>query len=115
MLFEGASAPNSGLVERGLDHLRKHAIQILECLQRWLCALEGHNLLLHFESNRLSLRCANCGWDTPGWTIATRTRPQASLTRRSQEPRNLRSTPVLIRGGVRSRTKYPSAVAQFAR
>ena len=41
-------------------------------MQQRICALQGHNLLLHFETNRLSLRCATCGWDTPGWSVAGR-------------------------------------------
>jgi hypothetical protein len=34
-----------------------------------LCALHGHDLLLHFErGRRVCLRCANCGHETPGWS-----------------------------------------------
>ena len=33
-----------------------------------LCALHGHDLLLHFEpGRRVCLRCADCGHETPGW------------------------------------------------
>ena len=34
-----------------------------------ICSLRGHDLLLHFEHDRLSLQCANCGWESPGWII----------------------------------------------
>lgn len=41
----------------------------LDRVRRMICALHAHDLLLHFESDRLSLRCATCGWESPGWTI----------------------------------------------
>jgi hypothetical protein len=47
-------------------------LQMLDRLQQGICALRGHDLRLRFETNRLSLRCANCGWDTPGWSVASR-------------------------------------------
>ena len=34
-----------------------------------LCGLGGHELLLHAEPGRLSLRCMSCPYETPGWTI----------------------------------------------
>ena len=40
-------------------------VRARECL----CAMRGHDLLLHFAPRRLSLRCTKCGWDSPGWTI----------------------------------------------
>lgn len=41
----------------------------LSCLGRFLCGLSGHDMLRHFEPDRLSLLCARCGAQTPGWTI----------------------------------------------
>lgn len=38
-------------------------------LHRFSCGLGGHDMLLQFEPGRLSLRCANCGQETPGWAI----------------------------------------------
>ena len=33
-----------------------------------LCALRGHDLMLHFErGRRICLRCVTCGHETPGW------------------------------------------------
>ena len=29
----------------------------------------GHAMLLQFEPRRLSMRCHNCGEETPGWAI----------------------------------------------
>ncbi len=35
-----------------------------------LCGLHGHDAVLHFESNRVMMRCTSCGHDTPGWEIS---------------------------------------------
>ena len=36
------------------------------------CGLRGHDSVLHFESNRVNMRCTSCGYDTPGWEITGR-------------------------------------------
>jgi hypothetical protein len=36
--------------------------------QAW-CGLHGHDTLLHFEHERMALRCASCGHETPGWEL----------------------------------------------
>jgi hypothetical protein len=38
-------------------------------LRKFSCGLGGHDMLLQFEPGRLSLRCANCGQETPGWAL----------------------------------------------
>jgi hypothetical protein len=38
-------------------------------VRRALCALVGHDTLLHFDEHRLWLRCVTCGYETTGWTI----------------------------------------------
>lgn len=35
-----------------------------------MCGLHGHDAVLHFESNRVMMRCTSCGHDTPGWEIS---------------------------------------------
>jgi hypothetical protein len=35
-----------------------------------LCGLQGHDSVLHFEGNRVMMRCTSCGHDTPGWEIS---------------------------------------------
>ena len=37
-----------------------------------LCGLRGHDSVLHFEGNRVNMRCTSCGYDTPGWEISGR-------------------------------------------
>jgi hypothetical protein len=34
-----------------------------------LCAMRGHDSVLHFEGNRVMMRCTSCGHDSPGWEI----------------------------------------------
>jgi hypothetical protein len=35
-----------------------------------LCGLSGHDSVLHFEGNRVMMRCTSCGHDSPGWEIS---------------------------------------------
>jgi hypothetical protein len=39
--------------------------------RQFVCGLHGHDALLHFEQNRLSLQCTSCGYETPGWDLKT--------------------------------------------
>jgi hypothetical protein len=34
-----------------------------------MCGLRGHDSVLHFEGNRVMMRCTSCGYDSPGWEI----------------------------------------------
>jgi hypothetical protein len=38
-------------------------------LRQMFCGLRGHDTLLHFEDERMSLRCVSCGYETPGWEL----------------------------------------------
>jgi hypothetical protein len=38
-------------------------------LGQMLCGLRGHDTLMHFEMERMSLRCVSCGHETPGWEL----------------------------------------------
>ena len=37
-----------------------------------ICGIRGHDSVLHFESQRVMMRCTSCGHDTPGWEISGR-------------------------------------------
>lgn len=37
--------------------------------RRLVCGLSGHEMLPHFEPDRLCLQCDRCGAQTPGWSI----------------------------------------------
>ena len=41
-------------------------------VQSVLCSLHGHDPLLHFDRKRIYLRCASCGYETPGWELDQR-------------------------------------------
>jgi hypothetical protein len=42
---------------------------LLDRLRRFPCVFRGHDSVLHFESDRLSLRCLWCGYRTRGWRL----------------------------------------------
>jgi hypothetical protein len=42
-------------------------------MRQFVCGLHGHDALLHFERGRLSLLCASCGHETPGWDLSAST------------------------------------------
>jgi hypothetical protein len=49
------------------------------------CGLRGHDLLIHFETDRLCLKCADCGYETTGWRIEHgRARGSDNGTRRTR-------------------------------
>jgi hypothetical protein len=37
-----------------------------------MCAMRGHDSVLHFEGKRVMMRCTSCGYDSPGWEISGR-------------------------------------------
>jgi hypothetical protein len=43
--------------------------QVLVRIRQGGCAIRGHDLRLHREPRRLSLRCADCGWQSSGWSL----------------------------------------------
>lgn len=38
-------------------------------MRQFFCGLSRHDALLHFEEGRLSLVCATCAHETPGWDL----------------------------------------------
>lgn len=61
-------------------------------VRRFLCGLHGHDALLHFEQSRLSLVCASCGHETPGWDL-TRAHPRHQQA--AKTPRRLVRLPLV--------------------
>ena len=41
--------------------------------KQFSCGLHGHDMLLHFERRRVSLKCVMCGHESPGWSMAPST------------------------------------------
>ena len=58
---ERKAAAGPGLVARAFGRLGQ-----------MLCGFHGHDSVLHFEGNRVMMRCTSCGYDTPGWEITGR-------------------------------------------
>lgn len=48
------------------------AARMMSRLGQLLCGLRGHDSVLHFQGNRVMMRCTSCGHDTPGWEISGR-------------------------------------------
>jgi hypothetical protein len=38
-------------------------------VRQMLCGIHGHDNFLHFERDRMSLRCVSCGYESPGWSL----------------------------------------------
>ena len=43
--------------------------RVIDRLRQIICGLHGHDTLLHFNKDRMSLRCVSCGHETPGWEL----------------------------------------------
>jgi hypothetical protein len=43
--------------------------RVLGRMRQAICGLHGHDSLLQFEQERMFLKCASCGFETPGWEL----------------------------------------------
>ena len=43
--------------------------RVVESIRQSLCGMGGHDSVLHFEKNKVLLRCTSCGYDSPGWDV----------------------------------------------
>lgn len=43
--------------------------RVMDRLRQMYCGLHGHDTLLNFHKDRMSLRCVSCGHETPGWEL----------------------------------------------
>ncbi len=48
---------------------RRVAPVVWSGIRHTVCAVHGHEFRWHFEPDRLSLLCARCGLETPGWRL----------------------------------------------
>ncbi len=58
---EGTREQSAGIMARAIERFGQ-----------MLCGVRGHDSVLHFEGNRVMMRCTSCGHDTPGWEISGR-------------------------------------------
>jgi hypothetical protein len=54
-------------------------VRLFRYLGQWLCGLSGHDLVRHYERNRVSLQCASCGHLSPGWELTAPLAPLSSV------------------------------------
>ena len=54
-------------------------------IARFWCGVHGHNVMLHFEPDRLSLQCSMCGYESEGWEVG-----RAVRARKVTEVRQIR-------------------------
>jgi hypothetical protein len=67
--------------------------RVMEQVRTMLCALRGHDTLLHYEQERLALRCVSCGHETPGWAL---TEAPPKVTVRGDARRQALARPHLV-------------------
>jgi hypothetical protein len=65
-----------------LDVLTRALGAVRAYVRETTCAVGGHGYLLHAEGNRICLRCADCGHETPGWRIDVRGARRAAVSPR---------------------------------
>ena len=73
MATHGAVRANAGATDS-----QGFAGRALEWLRHAYCGLHGHDTMLRFEQDRISLRCVSCGHETPGWEL-TETPPTVTI------------------------------------
>jgi hypothetical protein len=60
----------------------------LQMTHRVGCLARGHNLVMQYDKNLLSLRCVACGYCTHGWALDDRPpRPRATVVQLSTAQR----------------------------
>jgi hypothetical protein len=66
---------------------------VLRRIGQALCGLKGHDLMRHYERNRVALACSSCGHVSPGWTVdgtAPQLRYAGDPSRHQLRPRAVR-------------------------
>jgi hypothetical protein len=67
--------------------------RVMDWLRQAMCGLHGHETMLHFDKDRLSLRCVSCGHETPGWEL---NQPRPTITFRGDARKHALSRPQLV-------------------
>jgi hypothetical protein len=64
----------------GINKTRRVEVAVIHLLGRFFsalvrevaqisCGIHGHQIMLHFEPNKLSLQCSLCGYASDGWEV----------------------------------------------
>lgn len=56
---------------------------ILRRMDQFMCGLAGHEELMRFEPDRLSLHCSRCGRQSAGWDVCS---PRAAVLAKRAAP-----------------------------
>lgn len=67
--------------------------RVIDRFRQMLCGLHGHDTLLQFDKDRISLRCVSCGHETPGWEL---NEVPPTVTARAEARRHTVARPHLI-------------------
>jgi hypothetical protein len=78
----------------GAAHSAGSGGRVLDWLRQAFCGLHGHDTMLHFEQERMSLRCVSCGHETPGWEL---NEVPPTVTMRGDNRRQALTRPQLMR------------------
>jgi hypothetical protein len=54
------------------DNAASFMARVVARIGEFFCGLRGHDSVLHFEGNRVMMRCTSCGHDSPGWEVSGR-------------------------------------------
>src|SRR5262245_11689084 len=49
--------------------VEQSGVRVMDRLRQFICGLHGHDTLLHFDKDRMSLQCVSCGHESPGWEL----------------------------------------------
>ena len=85
---------NSLRTTTGEAHSTGFGSRVMTSLREMFCGLTGHDAMLNFEQERMSLRCASCGHETPGWEL---NEVPPTVTIRGDARRHALARPQLIR------------------
>lgn len=66
--------------------------RVIDRLRQVYCGMHGHDTMLQFQQDRMFLRCASCGHETPGWSL---NEAPPTVTMRA-DTRHLRVMPQLV-------------------
>jgi hypothetical protein len=56
-------------IQTATDEAHVDGFSVMSRVRQMFCGLHGHDNLLQFEQDRMFLRCASCGHETPGWAL----------------------------------------------
>jgi len=43
--------------------------QLWNVFRQMCCRVTGHKAEIELSTGKLALKCARCGWESPGWTL----------------------------------------------